>query len=444
MKITKHRDKILKALGDWFQLHKEGPTLEELCTELGMKRSQKATLQRWLQTMRGIDVEWQDNIARSLRLLSSELETEPNLNLSATETLRYLATGLVEWENQDTDKRGDFRKLTALRLGMSRMYAVSLLQGDQNVPSDIPQFFAWAKNPVVNAKFIKEIKYLSPDVSLIEDGSVSNFASQWSVNGNDVVEEVQEKVLQDVLKHCRGYQLDEAYREFRQLIIRKPVLDYPEYRRNLTASKLRDLRDFLGQCYISLSDLFDDENYHFCPRCQYVMRRRNDGNYSCRNSLCQKLSIGLKSLPTISRSQADSYKIVTPGVYRYVTLPGIWEIKLAESLTKLGFRVTLWPEIDEFDLLVEFGKKVQWAIDLKDWSSLDEEKLHKVKDKLQDRSDFTNTFVVFPDERELDLRIKVVRSEIEPQLEGLKLRLMSEIVEQATAIKDGKSYAKHQ
>ena len=63
VKITKHRDKILEVLREWFRIHKQGPTLEELCTELAMQPRQKATVQRWLQTMRGIDVEWEDNAA---------------------------------------------------------------------------------------------------------------------------------------------------------------------------------------------------------------------------------------------------------------------------------------------------------------------------------------------------------------------------------------------
>jgi hypothetical protein len=80
MKITRHRDKILNVLQEWFRIHKQGPTLEDLCVELKMQPRQKATLQRWLQTMRGIDVDWEDNVARSLRLLTSNPEVEPNTN----------------------------------------------------------------------------------------------------------------------------------------------------------------------------------------------------------------------------------------------------------------------------------------------------------------------------------------------------------------------------
>jgi hypothetical protein len=124
-------------------------------------------------------------------------------------------------------------------------------------------------------------------------------------------------------------------------------------------------------------------------------------------------------------------------VHRYGTLPGLWEIQLAEALSKLGVRVTLWPEIDEFDLLVELGRKVRWAIDVKDWSYLDEARLQNV----QYRFDATETFVVFPDEREAALRIKVVRQQLEPELGGVRLRLVSEIISQAQKILEKKNHA---
>ncbi|MBE9228346.1 Fis family transcriptional regulator [Phormidium sp. LEGE 05292] len=424
MKITRHRDKILEALREWFRIHKQGPTLEELCLELGMQPRQKATLQRWLQTMRGIDLEWEDNAARSLRLLSNDPEVEPGLQISVTETLRYLATGLCEWEKRDLEKRMHIPK--ALHIGMSRMYLTSLLQADEQVPANLPEFFEWAKNPVVEWKPVTEMKNLSPEVTLIEDGLVSDFATQWQVTGSDVEMQVQEKILQDVLEYCRGHQLEEPYRAFRKLIIEHPILPYSEYRRLLSSSQLRPLRDFLIQTYIDLVDLAEENTYHFCPRCKYVMRRRRDGSHSCRNMTCDRLNatVNLPPIQSIPKDKAETYKAVTPGVHRYGTIPGLAEMKLAESLTKLGIRVTLWPEIDEFDLLVEFGRKINWAIDVKDWSYLDEERLQSV----QYRPDATETFIVFPDERDDLLRIKVVRQQIEPLLGGVRLMLMSEII----------------
>lgn len=440
MTVTRHRDKILEALREWFRIHKQAPTLEELCVELGMQPRQKATLQRWLQTMRGIDVEWDDNAARSLRLLTFDPEIETGLQIPVTETLRYLATGLAEWEQQEPMKRSHIPK--ALRIGMSQMYLTSLLQGDEPAAANIPEFFDWAKNPVVKWKPTTEIKHLSPTVTLIEDGLVSDFALQWQVTGSDVERQVQEKVLQDVLEYCRANQLEEQYVALRKLIIEYPVLPSTEFRRHLSSTELRPLRDFLLQIYVDLVNLVEEKTYHFCPRCKYVMHKYKE-TYICRNHTCEQISAQHRrtSLPTISRDDADTLKVVTLGVYRYGTLPGIWELDLAEKLTTLGVRVTLWPEIDEFDLLVEFSKKVRWAIDVKDWSYLDEERLEKVKQKLQCRSEFTKIFVVFPRKREQLLKIQVQRQQLEPKLGGMRLRLVDEIISEAEKIINKKNHA---
>ncbi|MEH2082474.1 MAG: Fis family transcriptional regulator [Nostoc sp.] len=414
MRITKHRQKILDALERWFSIHQLGPTLEELCLELEMQPRQKATLQKWLQTMRGIDVEWDDHSARSLRLLQSELEI-PSLQISVTDTLRYLATGVVQWEKLELEKRNQLPE--ALRIGMSRMYLTSLLRGEQ-ASENLPQFFNWAETSITSWKPAQEIKYLSLDVSVIEDGVVSDFAREWQVSGNDVVAQVQESVLKDVLEYCRGNQLNDAYRAFRLLIIPKPTLHYSEYRQQLRLPELRPLRELLSrlEIYVDMDKLAESNVYHLCPRCKYVQRQRPDGTYSCHNPWCERLCAikKLQPLPPIPKEKVADWKAVTPGVHLYGTLPGIWEIQLKEELTKLGLRVTLWPFIDEFDLLVEFPRKVRWAIDLKDWASVDAERLQKV----QYRRDATETFVVFPDEREDSLRIRVVREQLEPKLEG--------------------------
>lgn len=261
---------------------------------------------------------------------------------------------------------------------------------------------------------------------------LSDFAHQWLVTGKDVEKQVQEKVLQDVLEYCRANQLDESYRVFRRLITERPVISYKDYRRLLSKDSLRPLRDYLQQAYVDLVDLTADRTFHFCPRCKYVQRQRSDGSYGCFNRVCERLSAKQRLLaePTITRDKAEAIKVVTPGIHRYGTIPGIWEIHLAEELSKLGVRVTLWPQIDEFDLLVEFSRKLHWAIDVKDWSYLDEERLQKV----QYRSDTKETFIVFPDSRERELRIKIVREKLEPSLNGVRLKLISEIIAEAKAI----------
>jgi hypothetical protein len=300
----------------------------------------------------------------------------------------------------------------------------------------VPELLNWAKNPLVEWQPASEIQYLAPEITLIEDGLTSDFTRQWQVEGFDVTKQVQEKVLQDVLNYCRGQSSslqegEQLYRAYRKLMITKSILEYSEYRRILSSSELRPLQDFLIKSYIDLDKFEEQDIYHFCPRCGYVQRKRANGTYNCRSQFCDRLSVrlNLPPKPTISRSEASRYKIVTPGIHQYVTIPGIWELYLAEELSKLGVRVTLWAEIDEYDLLVEFDKKRRWAINVKDWQHL-----YKGIEDINYRFDATETFVVFPDEREETLRIKVVREQKEKELGGVKLRLISEILSEAKTI----------
>jgi hypothetical protein len=112
-------------------------------------------------------------------------------------------------------------------------------------------------------------------------------------------------------------------------------------------------------------------------------------------------------------------------------------VDLAAKLSELGIRVTLWPHIDQYDLLVELTRKVRWAIDVKDWTYLDEERLKRV----QYQAETTETFIVFPDEREDYLRIRVRREQLEPELQGVRLRLFSEVIADANAIMEQKKNA---
>jgi hypothetical protein len=440
MKVTKHRQRILDVLQEWFRSHEDGPTLEELCRLLEMQTKQKATVQRWLQTLRGIDVEWEDHSARSLHLLRPEPQ-KPSVQISAAETLRYLATGVVQWEELPVEERSQVPE--PLRIGLSRMYLTSMLQGEEPLEQSdhLCNFFRWAERPICSWPASQDIRYLSPEVTLVEDGIASDFARSWQVTGSDVVNQVQESFLKDLKEYCETHQLEDAYRAYRYLVITQPALRFVDYRQHLDKPELRPLREFLRQHqpYIDLDKFAEEDIYHFCSRCKYVERRRADRSHHCRNHFCETLSAKTKSgkVTTISKEEASQWIVVTPGIYTYGTLPGIWEVDLAAKLSELGIRVTLWPHIDQYDLLVELTRKVRWAIDVKDWTYLDEERLKRV----QYRTETTETFIVFPDEREDYLRIRVRREQLEPELKGVRLRLFSEVIADANAILEQKKNA---
>jgi len=69
-----------------------------------------------------------------------------------------------------------------------------------------------------------------------------------------------------------------------------------------------------------------------------------------------------------SQPATVDYLAVARPVWRYVTLPGIMEADLRDHARRLGADVSMWPNLDEFDLHIQLGRNT-WRIDAKAWAS---------------------------------------------------------------------------
>jgi hypothetical protein len=348
-------------------------------------------------------------------------------------TLHYLATGLVAWEETPPDKRD--RIPQALRLGMSRMYADAALSG-KPVPTTLPELFKKAASPIKSWwEPAKTLSTIPDNATLIEDGLVSDFAREWALSGKDSIHQNQELILVELKEFCDRYQLEESYRKARELIVTQPALKLVQLRKKLDTKELAKVRDFFKLddkgFYRAVTDLFGGIEYRLCPRCGYFQRLW-EGEYLCRKKSCELIvrKQKLKNIRIIPAQGINDWVAVTPGVHRYGTIPGIWELYLRDKLVELGAKVTLYPQIDRYDLLVELPTQ-RWAIDVKDWSYVSEERLSKVK--CQPNVDAT--FVVFPDENDLNIPAIRKRKKFQPQaLKGLQLRTIGEIIKAAKEI----------
>jgi hypothetical protein len=63
-----------------------------------------------------------------------------------------------------------------------------------------------------------------------------------------------------------------------------------------------------------------------------------------------------------------AYMAVSRPVWRFVTLPGVLECELRDHAAGLGAKVTMWPDLDSYDLHIETPAR-QWRIDAKAWVS---------------------------------------------------------------------------
>jgi len=76
---------------------------------------------------------------------------------------------------------------------------------------------------------------------------------------------------------------------------------------------------------------------------------------------------GKGAVPVEGQPATADHLAVSRSVWRYLTLPGIVETDLRDHALRLGTEVVMWPNLDEFDLLIRLDRK-SWRIDAKAWA----------------------------------------------------------------------------
>lgn len=269
--------------------------------------------------------------------------------------LLNLIAGLSQWGE-------DFSEPPALlRQGHMQFVRLLMLEG-KKAPIDLHSLIQLLQKPaeewgiVVAGIYPEESPLLIPDLGLSPD------AREFKIM-YDSPEEAQTQEIVEILRYCRGTMpmLEEKYRKLREFLITNPVVS--AYRLMEFGLELKDteLMKKLSRCYEEISD--DVERYRKCPRCGWTLEFRND-HWQCGvEDLCGKLA---------SRGELKKWEIHEPmhrlryGIYRYTMLPGLAELTAKDWLTKKGYKVELFPQVDRFDLAVELDTHIVY-LDVKDF-----------------------------------------------------------------------------
>jgi hypothetical protein len=125
-----------------------------------------------------------------------------------------------------------------------------------------------------------------------------------------------------------------------------------------------------------------------CPFCKWPMKVTREGAIStvqCEAHVARGIRYtasadGRDTGPPILQAAGDgapdvcglpasaAYLAVSRPVWRFVTLPGVLECGLRDHATGLGAKVTMWPDLDSYDVHIETPAR-QWRIDAKAWVS---------------------------------------------------------------------------
>ncbi|MCX5233832.1 hypothetical protein OG824_01090 [Streptomyces prunicolor] len=106
-------------------------------------------------------------------------------------------------------------------------------------------------------------------------------------------------------------------------------------------------------------------------RCRYrphaAVYQLTEGRAATSRPTLRQIDEGSGVARPAARSGAGA-RCLEFGVWRFVVVPGVSELRVKQRLEKLGATVELWPEMDRYDLLVQAGGK-EFRIDVKEYRS---------------------------------------------------------------------------
>lgn len=292
-------------------------------------------------------------------------KTDPKLSPDAV-TLSLIATGLIESVEKIT--RGfplAYPYASQLQRGLDRLVAAQLRRGLIPVQG-IPELIRWSQRPLAEWELDLPSDSFGTEDRLLDDQIPTDICNDWSCASPDVEAELAERqFMQSVFEVCRALGDANVYADFRYLLIDQPVLTEAEFQQKKHI-QFRDLAEQLEAAYrpAPAMCLYNDA-FHCCSICHNLLIRTTKGGLICENERCRTAgSISGHQIP-----MHEEPRWLNRSLRRFISAPGLAEIRLARKLEQLGLDVELWPEFDRYDLRIKFPNDDVWAIDVKDWAN---------------------------------------------------------------------------
>lgn len=171
----------------------------------------------------------------------------------------------------------------------------------------------------------------------------------------DIMDGTDERVLYEKMR-CLP---QEIYCRIRKYIIEHPVITLEERRTlSLELAEYREARDAFQFAYEEIS-----EDSYRCPSCGWTMTQGKYG-YICHSSHCTDIIPELTNEMKLDVSGETFYRL-KKGVMRYFAAPGKLELDIVEFCKKKKILWTLWPQMDRYDVEIQFSDGEIWDIDAK-------------------------------------------------------------------------------
>lgn len=294
--------------------------------------------------------------------------------------LRLISSGIVS-SFQTWEKTGISPVLNnkQLQSGLDRLIAFCLLRKIR-FPAHIPALLEWCEKSFSEWKLPELPEDVHPLDTLLINKQPSFFCLDFARKDRDIEATLsEERYMQRVFNECAAYP-PAIYTALRELLIRKPVLTESELIQTYLTPPLNIIPDLVKDAYEEAPAFLSHKGiFRCCPKCGNLLLYTLSQEWICRDESCDVNRIRKGDITNdISATNSDRlYQLKYP-IRRYVAAPGRTEIEIYESLkrlsetfasSKIHFQLTLWPNLDAYDLQITFPDGEVWAVDVKDWSS---------------------------------------------------------------------------
>lgn len=239
-----------------------------------------------------------------------------------------------------------------------------------NVPQSIAELLRWCSDPFTAwPTFAGQTDHDWEGCQpLLQSGLPTYYCQELHCPSLNVADELtQNEAFTIMLNDCRDRQDQNSYVAYRQFLIENPLVETRDLLRKLVDFPSATVQKLLHASYEPIPDTYAHKGHLCqCGSCGYAKHRLIDNTLVCENDVCR---LYYPHVPASTRAYSLSLLRLKRSFRRFITYPGLAELRLTNKLRQFGLGVDLWPHFDRYDLHVSLPDGSAWAVDVKDWSS---------------------------------------------------------------------------
>lgn len=262
----------------------------------------------------------------------------------------------------------------------NQLHTLSLECGAPPFPLSIDEQYQYWKMPLTEWGFphlesILAYNWFEDKAVLYNNGEPTPFCFEIASAHEDPEGNEDIRPFVQAMRQCRAQGDEENYRRLRLFPLDNPILTMDDTWFDKILSIPNEYLEIIQRLYEPIPETYIiEDRIYICPHCKWTLKRHTNGHFVCYSDRClitmNRLRKPYDSHVTFIPARKTQQRIRSGALY-YIVWPGIAERRIYKEITALlpFANVTLYPQCDATDLLIEFPNGPRWALDIKDWSN---------------------------------------------------------------------------